>query len=673
MANQHGEVRRGPAGGDAPAPMTDDEVIAYLWQKASVALNDTDDELSQDRQNVLGYYYGNEYGDEREGFSQQRTREVLEVVEWALPSLLRIFLSGPNAVTFTPVGEEDQEAAERESDVINHLLLRRNTYYSAVRSWFKDALLYPNGYLKVWWDESFEPVFSEYENLTMEQFVMLRYDIDQAQDVDIVNADFDEERGIVTCTVRELRSKHQLRLAPVPPEEVLVDDNLQTLDLDEASFLCHYSEPTRSSLISLGHDPELVYSLPEAERLNTSTEREVRQNTTDETWNTSEYDDGALVRVEHYECYCMLDVDGDGLAERRKIVFSGKEILENKYTDYQPLIALGSMPQSHRHVALSLGQTAMPIQRVQSTLLRQLLDNLYRVNGPRTFANGNVDLEQLMNYVPFGVVETEDPTRDVVPENIPIAVDKILPIMQWLDEELGGRVGVSKHTQGLDADTLAASTMGAFVEALGQASQRIEMVAREFAEMGVKKLALKAHHLLRKHQQQALSVRLSGGWVNTNPREWLERTDMDVHVGTGTGSPRERVASLMGVLTLQEKALPIGLTTLPRVYNALEDLVTLAGRPGAGRYFLDPESPEGQQLAQQRAQQAEEAKRAEMEQTQALLNQADKDRLSRAGEKILDMQKHATEEERKWAEAELKHDVDIAEVGIKREKVTPLR
>ena len=75
-------------------PMSDNQIVGFLGRKITQAMNDEDGDLSQVRQENFNYYIGKNYGNEREGYSQHVTREVLETIEWVLPSVLRVFGSG---------------------------------------------------------------------------------------------------------------------------------------------------------------------------------------------------------------------------------------------------------------------------------------------------------------------------------------------------------------------------------------------------------------------------------------------------------------------------------------------------------------------------------------------------------------------------------------------------
>lgn len=642
-------------------PMEEREISNELWQRIQRSINRADSENSQQRQDALDFYRGAPYGDEQDGYSRAMTFEVFEVIEWALPTLMRIMLHSGSVVEFNATSADDEAAAEQETDIVNHIILHGNDSWATLESWFKDALMFPNGYIKVWHEEVPSKATTQYEGLTTAQVGMLEDENTEITEFEEIGED--PQLGPLFNVTAVTTTKHtQINMAPVPPEEVLVDPDARTVTLDGCETVIHHREISRSDLIAMGYDKDLIESLPRSNNLRWTSERENRRETEDEYPGYGEKR-GALEQVDYYECYVNLDVDGDGIAEYRRIVMVGQHgglqpLLENEEWDYQPICAISCYPQAHRHIGMSMARVTMQLQRINSTLTRQLLDNLYRTNRPRQFAGRGVNLEQLMNYVPFGVVEVQDP-RMVSQEQITPIVQHILPVIKHFHEEKEARTGVSRHAMGIDAETLAQSTMGAYMTALGQASARLEMLARNFAEVGMKALAYKVHHLLRKRQDAPFTMKMRGNWVDINPSEWQQRKDLSVGVGLGTGTPQERIASSMALLDIQKEMLQAGLATKRNLYKTLGDLTSAMGKSDAGLYFLDPNSPEAKQLEKQQ----QDAAKNEEQLTLLAMNQAADD--VTAGHIIDEKKVQATigrddaKHTEKMTELELVHDSDV--------------
>lgn len=668
-------------------PMRDREVASILEQWSEQGLNDDQDEVSNRRQKIYDYYKQEPYGDEEEGYSSAVTGEVMETVEWSKPSLIRVFLTG-TPVSFAPIGGEDRDAAKMETAAVNWVIREQNECFSEQSQWFTDALMYPNGYLKVWWDEREELTFEEYDGQTAEQVVMLVKDreaeIIEVEEDGSVQLPMMTEQGLMLqdfptyeVKIRVTKTEGRIRYEATPPEEVQVASNCTSSNVDDADYVVHQpTHVTRSDLIAMGYDEDLVMSLETRDGDLSDSEKTARRNTVDENDGLEETKtDPMMEAVEYMEAYGRMDYDEDGYAERRKICKSGSTILENEYSDYQPFCALTSIIQSHRHLGMGLGEVAMQLQAQNSALTRQSLDKLYRTTRPRAFLGESINRDEFDNYIPHGGISGNP--SDYAPEVLPSAQIDVLEFLKYQDERQASTTGISKHSMGLDAETLAQSTMGAYMEAAGQSSQRLELLIRTFAETGIKQMACKVHELLRKHQDSELMVELSGEWTAVQPREWDERKNMTVNVGMGTGSHRERAAASMQILELQREALPMGLTTPDRLYTTVEDLLAALGKSNPESYFVDPKSPEGQQIAQSMSQQAEEQAQqqeqmiASQVQTQMAAIQS---QLQASMAKVMaSVQKQQQDNQRQWAEMELDAAVDIIGKGVSAAEVVPMK
>ena len=83
--------------------------------------------------------------------------------------------------------------------------------------------------------------------------------------------------------------------------------------------------------------------------------------------------------------------------------------------------------------------------------------------------------------------------------------------------------------------------------------QRQDLIARIFAETGVKDLMRGIKYMLSKYSTRPMTIRLRNKWVEVNPRDWKERNDLTINVGLGTGSKMERASQLMMLVGLQRE------------------------------------------------------------------------------------------------------------------------
>lgn len=132
-------------------------------------------QLSQERADAMDYYLGDMSKDMpvQEGRSRAVSTDVADTVEGLMPSLMDIFAGSDEVVRFEPVGPEDEEAAQQETDYVNHVFMQQNPGFMTLYSFIKDALLQKVGIVKVWWEESEQEERETYYDLTDDQFALL--------------------------------------------------------------------------------------------------------------------------------------------------------------------------------------------------------------------------------------------------------------------------------------------------------------------------------------------------------------------------------------------------------------------------------------------------------------------------------------------------------------------
>jgi hypothetical protein len=149
------------------------------------------------------------------------------------------------------------------------------------------------------------------------------------------------------------------------------------------------------------------------------------------------------------------------------------------------------------------------------------------------------------------------------------------------------RTGVTKYTQGSDADTLNKTAAG-LNNITQRADMRVKLIARMFAETGVKDLFKLIQKLLSQYQDRTMTIKLRGEWVDVDPRAWKNQYNMTANVGLGTGDKSLLIQHLMTLGQAQTQAMQIGVATPQNVYRALTKLPPLLGFKDAEEFFTDP-------------------------------------------------------------------------------------
>lgn len=567
-------------------------------------------ETTDERQKALEYYLGEPYGNEVEGKSSIVTREVAEAVDGCMPDLMRIFTSTDDYVAFEPVNRGDEELAEQATVYVNHIINKDNNGFEIFHNWFKDALLQKVGVVKAYWDNKIDVTTETYNNLTNEEVAVVAMDPEvEIVEQTITEEEYEEEGFQLTkvsydIKVRKTVDQGKVVVENVPPEEFLISKRAK--NIQDAPFVAHRKMLTRSELIAMGYDEETVNSLSTGDALEFSPER-IARYTRGEQPSDMDSDDEAMQLVEVFECYIRTDYDGDGIAELRRVVYASNEILEEHECEYIPFHSLCPIPIPHKFYGQSLADRVMDIQLIKSTIVRQMLDNLYLTNNYRVGAvEGQVNLDDLLTSTAGGVVRMKNPNA-IVPMTVQSNAAQSFPMLQYLDDIQAKRTGVSDASQGLDPNILQNVTATA-IAAMTSASQgKIELMARIFADTGVASLFKGILQLVCKYQQKERIIRVHNKYIPFDPREWKTQFNITTNVGLGTGSKQEQLATMQMILQKQEQLLTtygLGnpLVNLKQYRDTLAKFVQMAGFKDDSQFIMEVTEEQAQQLAQQQAQ-----------------------------------------------------------------------
>tara|TARA_B100000315_G_scaffold249533_1_gene280887 strand:+ start:287 stop:2467 length:2181 start_codon:yes stop_codon:yes gene_type:complete len=606
------------------AKISDTELRSIISGEINNALGFMGGSLSSQRKKSLEYYLGEKLGTEIDGRSQVISTDVADTVETILPNLLRIFTASNNVVRCEPVKAEDVALADQATNYINYVFNKDNSGFSILYTWFKDALLEKNGIVKVFWDESQKVEYETYKNLSDTDYQLLLND-DSIEVVD--EEEFEDEKAkeqmqqvqalaeaqgeaiempspkIHNCKIKRTHKFGRVKIENVPPEEFLIAKSAKTIE--DANFVAHKVYKTRSELIEIGFDKEVVEQLPSSQNILHNSERLTRFSDIDKS-PFNHATDKSTEQVEIYECYLRMDYDGDGIAELRKVCVGGSgtsDILENTEVDSMPFCSLTPIPMPHRFYGRSVSELVEDIQLVKSTVMRQLLDNMYLTNNNRVaIMDGMVNLDDLLTSRPGGVVRTKQPPNQVMmPMQSQTISQQAFPLLEYLDTVRETRTGVTRYAQGLDADSLNKTATG-INTLMTQTQMRMELIARIFSETGVKELFRKLFELTVKYQDKERIVQLNNQFVPVRPTEWKDRYNITIVVGLGSGSKDQQLVILNNILERQLQAFKLQggqeypMVSLKNIYNTLSKVIENAGLKNVENYFVDPDV--GKQLVQ---------------------------------------------------------------------------
>lgn len=543
------------------AKLDDDEILSICLGELQSATSSGD--LAKQRSEAMDRYMGEDYGDEVEGRSKVKTREVLETIEGLMPSLMRVFADEENLVVFRPQSPEDEEQAEQETDVVSHVFWNENRGFFNLYSFCKDAMLSKAGILKVWADKTEGEEREEYNGLDDMELGQLLNE----KDVDREVLEYELTEQGHNAVFKTNRKTVKICIEPFAPEEFGVSGDSRTPYVCDARFSYARHRKTIAELVNEGYDLEFLKTLPVDDNVG-SLESLARRNLSDETFG--DYATNEMLRVVWVtECFIKLDRDGDGMAELLKVTVASGELSSSDGTlmdieeiDANPLFATPSIITTHKFNGISIADVVMDLQKINTVLLRQVLDNTYLANQSRTAANTDyVSIDDLMTRRPGGVVRTkgEQPIGNVLAE-LPAAQlpPQTFEVFNMLDERLKRRTGMGDEVAGLDVSALSNLNTGVAAMAFEMARSKIELLARVIAEIGLKPLFHHIHELMIKNGYKQKAMKLRNRWVQVNPSDWKTRTDSDVTIGIGKISRERKLMGLEGIMAKQQELVSQG-------------------------------------------------------------------------------------------------------------------
>jgi hypothetical protein len=243
---------------------------------------------------------------------------------------------------------------------------------------------------------------------------------------------------------------------------------------------------------------------------------------------------------------------------------------------------------------MSIADTVKDIQLIKSTIMRNLLDNMYLTNNARyAVMAGQVELDDLLTSRPGGIVRMRAPGA-VQALPTPQIQPYAFQMVQYLDGIREERSGVSKMTQGLNPDVLTSHvTSGAVSAATESAMQRVELIARMFAETGVKDLFRNIYALIQRYEDRKKIFYLNGKFIPIDVSKWKDKLNCTVNVGVGSGSQDTKMKTMSSIMQILSTLVQQGgmgtLVTPQNLYNAISEYIAQSGYKNTDQFISNPE------------------------------------------------------------------------------------
>ncbi|PDT43003.1 MULTISPECIES: portal protein [Sinorhizobium] len=598
------------------AAMTDERLCALVSELVKDCENYRD-ELAIDRIKAMEYYDGTMKDVPADANrSKVVSRDVRAAIKKVLPSLIRTILGNDKVVEYAPVNEGDEAAAEQATDYINYVVFPESNGYDAVQDAAHDALKLRNGVIRWWYERETTVQVSTHTGLDEAALIQLVGDdavevLEQSKTVEVLETlQGPVEQPLYNVKIRRRSEQGTPRLAGVPLEEFLIHPD--AISIEDSPITGIATRMRRTDLIAMGHDRDLIESLPASTGDGGCDDEEFTRRRG--AFEAKDAVPKALEEVDYYELYVKVDADDDGIAELRRIVLAGgtgeDNLISNDEWDEVPFADLIVERRPHQREGGSVTDDLAEIQRVKSVLMRQTLDNLYWQNNQQPIVQEGAiaNPESVLNPKfgqPIRVSQGIDARAALGYTMVPFVAKESFAMLSYLDQEATDRTGISDASSELAPDALTNMTARALIEQAGIG--QTELMVRTFAH-GLRRVFKGLLRLVIKHQDRPRMVRLRGQWVSFDPRHWNAGMDATVNAGLGAGTRERDMMMVQMVQQLQEKLLmtlgPDNPYVSPdNLYNGIAKSVEAAGLKSPDLYFSKPSPEEIQRRMQASANQ----------------------------------------------------------------------
>ena len=646
-----------------PKRMTEDEIQSTVYNAIREAVDFVETEISPDRIEAQLYFDGGtkiEYEDGRSRVVATKVRDTIRAIK---PALMRVFLQSDKPVEFIPKTPQAVQGANQATKYAQYVF-QRNNGFNVLQDVFHDALIKKTGVAKVYYDDTVDLEIDEYSDLTPDQFALIENDpeveiiefeqtIEAEAVIDPMGMVIQPEISYYTVKVARENRRGQIKIDTIAPEDFFVDRMAESL---EDCYVCgHASEARVGDLVNMGYDFETVFRLAGDGDSTVDDEEELARRGWDDNSDDESPNDPSMAKILFTEAYMRMDIEGTGIPKMYKFICGGTtyELLDYELCDYIPFAVFEVDPEPHTFFGRSLAEIITDDQDAATSMLRGMLDGIAMQNNPRVAAVTNmVNMDDLLNNEIGGIVRVKDinALREFA---IGTGSTAILPALQFFDETVRAKTGVTGAAMGMDADVLQSQTAAGVNAAVQAAAAVSELIARNLAEGGMKQMFKLIAQIARQHPNPDEMIRIDGNFVVVDPRSWTSDLDVITNVGLGNNQREERIAALQMTLQMQMQIWQTygptnGLVTMTGMRNTLADILGMAGVYNADRYY-NPMNPQIEQMLMMQAQQAQQAQGQQQQgdpnaaymQTEAMKAQ------TRAQ---VDMQKAAMDHQRKLLE-----------------------
>ncbi len=636
---------RSTSSGGAPLNvMTDVELSAMIQGELNASPTWIGSDIVKSISQNLDCYNGNPYksidglqsddvnGDKpNKNQSRYQSNDVHNIVETLVPIICGPFLANEKIATYHPVGEEDDDIAKQQEELMNHAFFKDNPGALFIQDFVRNALTSKIGVATAYWFEGIDEEEEPYAELSEPELNELLQDDDtdlikykeKTEDMQAPSGEVIQITTYQDVVIRRKTKVSKLAFRNVNPEDFFVSLRQRSTFLndiqDKCTFCAERIYMVREDLLDLDISQDMIDLIPtDSVALQTNNqiqlsrywrpEQQMGLYDTMTTYNT------ARRPIQVFRVFLRYDSNGDGRSELHEIYYAGQTVLKNDIvSDYIPYFIGSPIPQPGLVYGFCPADEAKPIQLNKTSLIRAMMDNFYFNTIPICLINegmvSKASVGGLTNRKPGGFVFTRGNPAEAVQTLPPgYAGRETLDLLAYFDAEREERTGVNRMMSGLDSDILNNNkgdmTAGRVMTA---AERRAVLMARNLAETALKPMFYYATKLMMQHERKERIFRLRNKVVKVDPRTWDAPKDITIDVGVSNGEQVEQMNALSMVSQnyqiLQQSGGQNELFTMDNVYNCLIDQAAAMNLRTPSKYYLDPNSDEAKAMLDEKKKQ----------------------------------------------------------------------
>ncbi|WP_196606603.1 hypothetical protein [Pectinatus frisingensis] len=527
-----------------------------------------------------------------------RSTDAQDTISSIMPSLMKIFFGSTDVITIQGRDGSDQQddRAQTMQELINYQL-DVNRFFMTFFQAAQDGLITGNGILKVDWVRQYDdkPQQITLNEAAFEQFAAQA----KQQNWQIVNVMPNQAAGGIDIVyIAPVLTVNQPRIMNLLASEFRYEPD--ATDLNSIDFIAHRKIVTLDYLRKQQDNGlyENVDKLAEKAIEPEYTELDYQNNL--DVDDEPDQEDTGRQKVELYECYVNINMtdDPDGELTPMIITVSNKIILRIEKNVYgrHPFFILSPRIDPHKiWPDSSFVDLIAQIQHTKTAILRQVIYNAALSNDSQKAINLSM------------LEDADDITKGRAFIRVNGDIDKAIkafpvsPIQSWtfnlityLDSEKENRTGITKYNQGLDSNTLNKTATGINI-ITQQANQRLELIARIFAETGLYDMF---RYLIKMNQlfiNEPTVIRLTSGPITVDPTDLDGEFDLVVNAGMGAGAKQTNLQNLQMLQGVITQLANVGMAGPQQFYNCAKRIIEEIGYKNVDDFIIQPQQMQQKQ------------------------------------------------------------------------------